>query len=55
MSHINFKEVCFIMSAAKKERQKLVKYWENQIKQWSESGLSQSEHCRVSIAFWETV
>jgi len=36
------------MSATKKERQKLLKYWENQIKQWSESGLSQSEYCRVN-------
>lgn len=36
------------MSATKEESQKLSKYWGDQIKQWSESGLSQSEYCRIN-------
>jgi len=34
------------MSATKKKNQKLTKFWEHHIKQWSESGMSQNAYCR---------
>lgn len=36
------------MSATKAESQKLSIFWSDHIKQWSESGLSQNEYCRVN-------
>ena len=34
------------MSETKKKNQKLIKFWEHHIKQWSESAMSQNAYCR---------